>query len=106
MAATIAKIADLKTPSELRSDALKTTYTVGQSSCEAPVAGSTVIPSCTLLVDMRSERTDTLNEIRAGIEPTFKAGVAAENARYGKADGAGDAAGDAAADLFGLDIGM
>lgn len=91
MAATIAKIADLKTPSELRSDALKTTYTVGQSSCEAPAANSNVIPSCTLLVDMRSERTDTLNEIRSGIEPTFKAGVSAENSRYGKADGAGDA---------------
>lgn len=93
MAATIARIADLKTPSELRTDAVKTTYTVGQSSCEAPAAGSSVIPSCTLLVDMRSERTDTLNEIRSGIEPTFKAGVAAENARYGKADGAGDAVG-------------
>lgn len=91
MAATIARIADLKTPSELRTDAVKTTYTVGQSSCEAPAAGSSVVPSCTLLVDMRSERTDTLNEIRASIEPTFKAGVTAENARYGKADGAGDA---------------
>lgn len=91
MAATIARIADLKTPSELRSDAVKTTYTVGQSSCEAPAAGSSVIPSCTLLVDMRSERTDTLNEMRAGIEPTFKAGVVAENARYGKAEGASDA---------------
>lgn len=93
MAATIAKIADVKTPSELRSDAVKTTYTVGQSSCEAPVAGSDVVPSCTLLVDMRSERTDTLNEVRASIEPTFKAGMAAENARYGKADGASDAVG-------------
>ena len=91
MAATIAKIADVKTPSELRPDALKTTYTVGQSSCEAPAAGSDVIPSCTLLVDMRSERTDTLNEVRASIEPTFKAGMSAENARYSKADGASEA---------------
>lgn len=93
MAATIAKIADLKTPSELRPGTVKTTYTVGQSSCEAPAAGSDVVPSCTLLVDMRSERTDTLNEIRASIEPTFKAGVAAENARYAKAEGAADAVG-------------
>ena len=91
MAATIAKISDVKTPSELRSDALKTTYTVGQASCEAPAAGSDVIPSCTLLVDMRSERTDTLNEVRASIEPTFKAGMSAENSRMGKTDGAQDA---------------
>ena len=91
MAATIAMIADLKTPSELRSDALKTTYTVGQASCEAPAAGSDVIPSCSLLVDMRSERTDTLNEMRASIEPTFKAGMKAENNRYSKADNAPDA---------------
>ena len=89
MAAAIALIADVKTPSELRPDALKTTYTVGQASCEAPVNG--VVPSCTLLVDMRSERTDTLNEVRDTIVPTFAAGVAAENARWGKADGAADA---------------
>ncbi|THU00224.1 peptidase M20 [Lampropedia puyangensis] len=87
MAATIAKIADVKTPSELRSDALKTTYTVGQSSCEAPLPGSDVVPSCTLLVDMRSERTDTLNEVRATIEPTFVAGMTAENNRWGQTDG-------------------
>ena len=91
MASTIAMIADLKTPSELRADALKTTYTVGQASCQAPAAGSTVIPSCSLLVDMRSERTDTLNEMRASIEPTFKAGMTAENTRWGKADGGQDA---------------
>ena len=86
MASTIAKIADIRTPSELRTDALKTTYTVGQASCEAPIAGSSVTPSCTLLVDMRSERTGTLNEVRASIEPLFKAGMTAENARYGVAD--------------------
>ncbi len=91
MAATIAKIADVKTPSELRPGVVKTTYTVGQASCEAPAAGSEVVPSCTLLVDMRSERTDTLNEVRASIEPLFKAGVAAENARYNKAENAPDA---------------
>lgn len=88
MAATIAEIADVKTPSELRSDALKTTYTVGQASCEAPLPGSDVIPSCTLLVDMRSERSDTLDEIRATIEPTFVAGMTAENQRWGQTSGA------------------
>lgn len=88
MAATIAEIADIKTPSELRSDALKTTYTVGQASCEAPLPGSDVIPSCTLLVDMRSERTDTLDEIRASIEPTFVSGMTAENQRWSQIDGA------------------
>ena len=91
MAAAIAKIAEVKTPSELRSDALKTTYTVGQASCEEPAAGSDVVPSCTLLVDMRSERTNTLNEVRASIEPLFNAGAAAENARYNKTDMAMDA---------------
>ena len=91
MASAIAQISDVKTPSELRPDALKTTYTVGQSSCEAPAPGSDVIPSCTLLVDMRSERTDTLNEIRASIEPLFQAGLAAENARYNKQENAADA---------------
>ena len=91
MASTIAMIAGLKTPSEERSDALKTTYTVGQASCEAPAAGSDVVPSCSLLVDMRSERTDTLNEMRAKIEPTFKAGMTAENTRYSKADGSPEA---------------
>ena len=91
MASAIAQIADVKTPSELRKDALKTTYTVGQAFCEEPAPGSSVIPSCTLLVDMRSERTDTLNEVRASIQPLFQAGLDAENARYQKQANAGDA---------------
>jgi acetylornithine deacetylase/succinyl-diaminopimelate desuccinylase-like protein len=91
MAASIAKIADLKTPSELRADAPRTTYTVGRASCEAPAAGSNVVPSCSLEVDMRSPQTPTLNEIRAGIEPTFQAGVSTENARYGIADASAQA---------------
>lgn len=85
MARSIAKIADVKTPSEQR-EAPRTTYTVGQANCEAPVAGSNVVPSCTILVDMRSERTETLDEIRAVIEPTFQAGVTEENAQYSAAD--------------------
>ncbi|MFT3719410.1 peptidase M20 [Pseudorhodoferax sp.] len=91
MAASIAKIADVKSPSELREGAPRTTYTVGQASCEDPAAGSAVVPSCTILVDMRSPRTETLDEIRAVIEPLFQAGVSEENARYGLADGSAQA---------------
>ncbi len=87
MAAAIAKIADVKTPSELRDGAPRTTYTVGRASCEPPPAGRTVVPSCSLEVDMRSPRTETLDEIRKNIEPMFQAGASAENARYGRKDG-------------------
>ena len=87
MAAAIAKIADVKTPSELRDGAPRTTYTVGRASCEPPPAGRTVVPSCSLAVDMRSPRTETLDEIRKNIEPLFQAGASAENARYGRKDG-------------------
>ncbi|HYP83149.1 peptidase M20 [Variovorax sp.] len=91
MAATVAKIADVRTPSELREGAPRTTYTVGQASCEAPASGSTVVPSCTILVDMRSPLTETLDEVRAAIEPLFQAGVSDENARYGAAEGSAQA---------------
>ena len=87
MAAAIAKIADVKTPSELRDGAPRTTYTVGRASCEPPPAGRTIVPSCSLEVDMRSPRTETLDEIRKNIEPLFQAGASAENARYGRKDG-------------------
>jgi len=91
MAATIAMIADVKTPSETRPGAPMTTYTVGRASCEAPPAGSAIVPSCSIEVDMRSTRTETLNEIRGVIEPTFQAGIAVENARYNRTDGSADA---------------
>ncbi|MGJ7542165.1 peptidase M20 [Variovorax sp. LT1R16] len=91
MAAAIAKIADVKTPSELRQGAPRTTYTVGRASCEAPAAGSTVVPSCSLEVDMRSPVTETLNEVRASIVPQFQAGLTAENTRYSRADGTAQA---------------
>jgi len=87
MAAAIAKIADVKTPSELRDGAPRTTYTVGRASCEPPPAGRTVVPSCSLEVDMRSTRKEPLEEIRQTIEPMFQAGASAENARYGRKDG-------------------
>ena len=91
MAATIATIADIKTPSETRPGAPMTTYTVGRASCEEPPTGSTVVPSCSIEVDMRSTRTETLNEIRGVIEPTFQAGIATENSRYGRTNGSADA---------------
>ncbi|NUZ08337.1 M20/M25/M40 family metallo-hydrolase [Piscinibacter koreensis] len=87
MAATIARIADVKTPDELRPGAPRTTYTVGRASCEPVPAGSTVVPSCSLEVDMRSPKVETLNEIRDVIVPLFQAGVTAENARVGVANG-------------------
>ena len=86
MAAAIAKIADVKTPSDLREGAPRTTYTVGRASCEPPSAGRAVVPSCSLEVDMRSTRKEPLDEMRQTIEPMFQAGASAENARYGRKD--------------------
>lgn len=91
MAAAIAKIADIKTVSELREGAPRTTYTVGRASCEPPPGPGMSVPSCSLEVDMRSTRTETLDEIRNLIEPDFQAGVSAENARHGRRDGSGEA---------------
>lgn len=91
MASAIARIADVKTPDELRPGAPRTTYTVGRASCEPVPAGSTVVLSCSIEVDMRSPRVETLNEIRDVIQPMFQAGVTAENARYGRADGSAQA---------------
>jgi acetylornithine deacetylase/succinyl-diaminopimelate desuccinylase-like protein len=92
MAAAIAKIADVKTPTDLSgADAPRTTYTVGRASCEPPPAPNAGVPSCSLEVDMRSTRTDTLDEMRNTIEPMFQAGVSAENARHGRKDGSDEA---------------
>lgn len=91
MAAAIAMIADVKTPSELRPGAPRTTYTVGRASCEPPPAANAGVPSCSLEVDMRSPRKETLDEIRNTIEPMFQAGVTAENARHGRKDGSTEA---------------
>jgi acetylornithine deacetylase/succinyl-diaminopimelate desuccinylase-like protein len=91
MAAAIAKIADVKTPSDLRSGAPRTTYTVGRASCEPPPAPGMSVPSCSLEVDMRSTRKETLDDIRNTIEPMFQAGVTAENARHGRRDGSTEA---------------
>ena len=87
--AAIARIADVKTKWDTDKTALKTTYTVGVASCEAPVAG--VVPSCSIQVDMRSPRLEPLKEIRAVIEPMFQQGLSAENARYNAADGSAQA---------------
>jgi acetylornithine deacetylase/succinyl-diaminopimelate desuccinylase-like protein len=91
MAAAIAMIADVKTPSELRRGAPRTTYTVGRASCEPPPAANMGVPSCAIEVDMRSTRKETLDEIRNTIEPMFQAGVTAENARHGRKDGSDEA---------------
>jgi acetylornithine deacetylase/succinyl-diaminopimelate desuccinylase-like protein len=91
MAAAIAKIADVKTASDLRVGAPRTTYTVGRASCEPPPAPGVSVPSCSLEVDMRSTRKETLNDIRSTIEPMFQAGVSAENARHGRKDGSDEA---------------
>ena len=91
MAEAIAMIADVKTPSELRPGAPRTTYTVGRASCEPPPAANMGVPSCALEVDMRSTRKETLDEIRNTIEPMFQAGVTAENARHGRKDGSDEA---------------
>jgi acetylornithine deacetylase/succinyl-diaminopimelate desuccinylase-like protein len=84
MAAAIAKIADVKTPTDLRNDAPRTTYTVGRASCEPPPAPGMAVPSCSLEVDMRSTRAETLDDMRHTIEPMFQAGAAAENAKHGR----------------------
>ena len=91
MAAAIAQIADVKTPSDLRNGAPRTTYTVGRASCEPPPGPGMSVPSCSLEVDMRSTRKETLNDIRNNIEPMFQAGVSAENARHGRKDGSNEA---------------
>lgn len=92
MAASIAKIAEVKTPTDLSgASAPKTTYTVGRASCEPPARPGMGVPSCSLEVDMRSTRKETLEDIRKAIEPTFQAGVSAENARWGRKDGSSEA---------------
>ncbi len=91
MAAAIAKIADVKTPSDLQAGAPRTTYTVGRAWCEPPPAPGMSVPSCTLEVDMRSARKETLDVMRNTIEPMFQAGVSAENARHGRKDGGDEA---------------
>ncbi|MEW6323442.1 MAG: peptidase M20 [Acidobacteriota bacterium] len=91
MAAAIARIADVRTASDLREGAPRTTYTVGRASCEPPPGPGMSVPSCSLEVDMRSTRKDTLEDIRRTIEPMFQAGVSAENARHGRRDGSSEA---------------
>jgi acetylornithine deacetylase/succinyl-diaminopimelate desuccinylase-like protein len=91
MAAAIAKIADVKPASDLDKGAPRTTYTVGRAWCEPPPAPGMSVPSCSLEVDMRSTRKESLSEIRNVIEPMFQAGVTAENARHKRKDGSTEA---------------
>ncbi len=82
MTRSIAKIADLKTAWDTDKKAERTTYTVGVADCEDATDGSRS-RSCTLMVDMRSPTQGPLSEIRSRIEPTFKAALDEENAKYG-----------------------
>ena len=82
MSRSIAKIADLKTAWDTDKKAERTTYTVGVARCDDAAADGRS-RSCTLMVDMRSPTQGPLSEIRSRIEPTFKAAVDEENAKYG-----------------------
>ena len=82
MTRSIAKIADVKTPYDLDKKAERTTYTVGVSRCDDAADGQRS-RSCTLMVDMRSPTQGPLSAIRGQIEPTFKAALDEENAKYG-----------------------
>ena len=82
MTRSIAKIADLKTAWDTDKKAERTTYTVGVSRCDDAADGQRS-RSCTLMVDMRSPTQGPLSEIRSKIEPTFKAALDEENAKYG-----------------------
>ena len=81
MSRAIAKISDVKTPWDLDKQAERTTYTVGTSRCEEATPGSRS-QKCTLMVDMRSPTPGPLTAIRSQIEPTFKAALDEENAKY------------------------
>ncbi len=82
MTRSIAKIADVKSPWDLDKKAERTTYTVGVSRCDEAADGSRS-KTCTLMVDMRSPTPGPLMAIRSQIEPTFKAALDEENAKYG-----------------------
>ncbi|MBO7172935.1 MAG: M20/M25/M40 family metallo-hydrolase [Burkholderiaceae bacterium] len=86
MSRSIAKIADVKSPWDLDKTAERTTYTVGTSRCEEAAVGSRS-QKCTLMVDMRSPTPGPLTAIREQIEPTFKAALDEENAKYGLKSG-------------------
>lgn len=90
MSRSIAKIAQQKTAWDTDKSAEKTTYTVGVAKCDKAQPGQHS-KSCTLMVDMRSLSLEPLNEIRSRIEPTFKAAMEEENAKYGVKSGSKDA---------------
>ncbi|HET7267419.1 MAG TPA: hypothetical protein VFJ15_04865 [Oleiagrimonas sp.] len=85
-AATIARIAHIRTSWDKSHQPPKVTYTVGMVRCQDPQGTDGIVPSCSIQVDMRAPTDKPLNRIRARIEPLFQAGVHAENARHGVAD--------------------
>lgn len=87
-AASVARIAHIKTPWDADKNSPKVTYTVGMMRCEPADKKTGVVPSCSIQVDMRAPTDKPLNQIRHRIEPMFQAGVHAENTRHGVADNA------------------
>ncbi|HLR78316.1 MAG TPA: peptidase M20 [Burkholderiaceae bacterium] len=85
-AASIARIARIKTSWDKDRHSPKVTYTVGTVRCADPEGQGGVVPSCSIQVDMRAPTDKPLNRIRHKIEPLFQAGVHAENSRHGVAD--------------------
>ncbi|MCI5897167.1 MAG: peptidase M20 [Candidatus Aphodousia sp.] len=83
MTRSIGKIADVRSPWDSDKKAERTTYTVGVADCEDAATADGRSRSCTLMVDMRSPTQPPLSAIRAQIEPTFKAALDEENAKYG-----------------------
>lgn len=81
-AASIARIAQIKTSWDKDRHSPKVTYTVGTVRCADPEGQGGVVPSCSIQIDMRAPTDKPLNRIRQRIEPLFQAGVHAENARH------------------------
>lgn len=82
----VSKIADLRTPTDFDKTKPPTTYTVGTIRCDGDdVTHHSKV--CTINVDMRSPIQSMLNDIRAKIEPAFKAALDEENSKYGLKSG-------------------
>ncbi len=84
MAATraIEAISNLKTPFDADPTGDRVSYSVGVAQCTpAPEGGRS--EECTIMVDMRSPVPESLNDIRAQIEPKFAEAAKEENAAFG-----------------------
>ncbi len=86
MSRAIEAISNIKTPFDVDKKGIRTVYTVGVANC-MPEASNGRSQSCTMMVDMRSQIPETLNDIRKKIEPQFQKALDAENAKYGMKTG-------------------